>query len=60
MLFHAGVLFLLVSSAALLVTGCGGFTQNSAAPGTYVIQVVGVGANSNMTQSQNVTLTITK
>jgi large repetitive protein len=60
MLFHAGVLFLLVSSAVLLATGCGGFTQNSAAPGTYVIQVVGVGANSNITQSQNVTLTITK
>jgi len=59
-LFHAGVLFLLVSSAALLVTGCGGFTQSTAAPGTYVIQVVGVGANSNITQSQNVTLTITK
>jgi len=60
MLLHAGALFLLIASAALLVTGCGGFTQNSAAPGTYVIQVVGIGANSNITQSQNVTLTITK
>ena len=60
MFFHAGALLLLVGSAALLVTGCGGFTQNSAAPGTYVIQVVGVGVDSNMTQSQDVTLTITK
>jgi sugar lactone lactonase YvrE len=60
MLFQAGLLFMLVSSAVLLVTGCGGFTQNSAAPGTYVIQVVAVGASSNITQSQSVTLTITK
>ena len=59
-LFHAGLLFLFASSAALLVTGCGGFTQNSAAPGTYVIQVTGAGVNSNITEFQNVTLNITK
>jgi large repetitive protein len=59
-LFHAGLLFLFTSSAALLVTGCGGFTQNSAAPGTYVIQITGAGVNSNVTESQNITLNITK
>jgi hypothetical protein len=61
---HAGVLttllILVLSGAALMATGCGGFTQTSATPGTYTIQVVGVGASSDVTQYQNVTLTITK
>jgi hypothetical protein len=43
----------------MLVSGCSGFSQSSAAPGTYVIQVTGVGANSDITHYQNVTLTIT-
>jgi len=47
-------------SGALAVTGCGGFTQQSATPGTYTLQVTGVGANSNVTHSQNITVTITK
>jgi sugar lactone lactonase YvrE len=47
-------------SGAFLVTGCGGYSQVTAAPGTYVIQVTGVGVNSNITHYQNVTLTITK
>jgi hypothetical protein len=50
---------LVLSSATLLVTGCGGFTQSKAAAGSYVIQVNGVGANSNVSRYQNVTLTIT-
>jgi hypothetical protein len=54
------VLLLVLAGAALLATGCGGFTQTSAAPGTYTIQVVGVGANSNVTEYQNVTLTVTQ
>jgi len=54
------VLVLILSSAALLATGCAGFSQNSAAPGTYTIQVVGVGQTSNVTQFQTVTLNITK
>jgi hypothetical protein len=61
---HAGilstVLFLVLSGAAMLATGCIGYTQSSAAPGTYNIQVVGVGANSNVTEYQNVALTITQ
>jgi large repetitive protein len=61
---HAGllstVLILVLGGAALMATGCGGFTQTSATPGTYTIQVVGVGASSDVTQFQNVTLTITK
>ena len=61
---HAGawsiVLTLALSGAALLATGCSGFTQNTAAPGTYTFQVVGVGVNSNVSQYQDVTITITK
>jgi len=52
------VLLLALSGAAMLVTGCGGFTSSSAAPGTYVIQVTGTGVNSNLIHYQNVTLTI--
>jgi predicted secreted protein len=53
------VLLLLLGGGAMLVTGCSGFSQSTAAPGTYVIQVTGVGDNSDITHYQNVTLTIT-
>jgi hypothetical protein len=53
------VLLLLLGGGAMLVTGCSGFSQSTAAPGTYVIQVTGVGVNSDITHYQNVTLTIT-
>lgn len=53
------VLLMVLSGAAMLVTGCGGFTSSSATPGTYVIQVTGTGINSNVIHYQNVTLTIT-
>ena len=45
---------------AMLITGCAGFTQILAAPGTYNIQVTGVGTASNVTHYQTITLTITK
>jgi sugar lactone lactonase YvrE len=54
------MLVLLLGFAAQLATGCSGFSQSSALPGTYVIQVTGVGVNSNITHYQDVTLTITK
>ncbi len=57
--FFALALAALLSSA-LLVSGCGGFTQKSALPGTYTIQVNGVGSSSNISHYQNITLTITK
>jgi len=56
----SAILVLVLSGAALLATGCAGFTQNYAAPGTYTFQVVGVGQNSNVEQYQNVKLTITQ
>jgi hypothetical protein len=60
---HAGfmtmALVLLLGGAAMMVSSCGGFSQSSAVPGTYVIQVTGTGDNSNISRYQNVTLVIT-
>jgi sugar lactone lactonase YvrE len=53
-------LVLLLGFVAQMATGCSGFSQSSATPGTYVIQVTGTGANSDIAHYQNVTLTITK
>jgi sugar lactone lactonase YvrE len=60
---HAIVLFAvlgLVLSGLVGMTGCGGFSQSSAAPGTYTIQINAAGASSNVSHYQNITLTITK
>jgi hypothetical protein len=61
---HAAVLvasLALFLAAAFALTGCGaGFSQITAAPGTYTIQVGGVGSGSNISHYQNVTLTVTK
>lgn len=54
------VLVLALSAAALVATGCSGFSASSVAPGTYTIQVTGTGTGSNIAHYQNVTLTITK
>jgi hypothetical protein len=57
-LLAAAVCFL---AGAISLSGCGGsFSQISAAPGTYTIQVGGVGSGSNTSHYQNVTLTVTK
>jgi hypothetical protein len=48
-----------LSSAALLATGCSGFSSTKAAPGTYTIQVTGTGTQSDVIHYQNVTLDIT-
>jgi len=53
-------LVLLMGFGALVFSGCSGsFSQSTAAPGTYVIQVTGTGSQSNISHYQNVTLTIT-
>ena len=54
------VLLAAVSLGGLALSGCGGFSQNTAAPGTYTIQVTGVGTQSNQTHYVNFTLTITQ
>jgi len=61
---HAGLFSTLavvvLSGAAMLATGCNGIGSSSVSPGTYVIQVTGIGANSSQIHYQNVTVTITK
>jgi hypothetical protein len=54
------VTVLVLSAAALLVTGCSSYSVNTATPGNYVIQVTGTGATTDVQQYQNVSLTITK
>jgi hypothetical protein len=54
------VLVLALSAAALFATGCSGFSMSSVTPGTYAIQITGLGTNTKMVQFQNVTLNITK
>jgi sugar lactone lactonase YvrE len=56
----AAGLALLISVASLL-TGCsGGLTQASAIPGTYVIEVTGLGVRGGASHFHDVNLTITK
>ncbi|MGD0479452.1 MAG: Ig-like domain repeat protein [Terracidiphilus sp.] len=53
------VLVLILTAAAFVATGCGGFSQATAAPGTYVIQVTGTNTSGDVVHYQNVTLDIT-
>jgi hypothetical protein len=53
------MLVMALSAAALMATGCSGYSSSKAAPGTYTIQVTGTGTNSNVIHYQNVTLDIT-
>ncbi|MGB6744160.1 MAG: Ig-like domain repeat protein [Terracidiphilus sp.] len=53
------VLVMALSAAALVATGCSGYSSSSAASGTYVIQVTGTGTTSDVIHYQNVTLDIT-
>jgi sugar lactone lactonase YvrE len=55
-----GAVVALLVSGAMFMTGCSGFSLSTAAPGTYKIQVTGVGTDSNITHYQDITLTITK
>ncbi len=55
-------LVLILTVAAFVATGCGGgggFSQVTAAPGTYVIQVTGTNTAGDVVHYQNVTLDIT-
>jgi hypothetical protein len=54
------LLLLALSAGAILMNGCSGYSQSSASPGTYTIQVTGTGVNSDIIHYQNVTLTITQ
>ena len=53
-------LVLVLSAASLVAAGCNSFSQSTAAPGTYVIQVTGTGVNSDVVHYQSLTLDITQ
>ncbi len=62
---QAGVLRVLVLIAMLagstfLMTGCGGFSLNSAKAGNYVIQVTATGEQTGVTHVANLTVTVTQ
>lgn len=56
-LFPAALL--LLASGALSIAGCNHVDPARAAPGTYTIQITGVGVNTNTLQSQTISMTIT-
>jgi sugar lactone lactonase YvrE len=58
--FFTMTLFLILAAAACVASGCSSFSQVTAAPGNYVIQVTGTGAATNVIEFQNVNLDITK
>jgi len=58
--FSRALPLLLLAAGALILNGCGGFSQISAAVGSYTIQVTGTGVNSDIVHYQNVTLTVTR
>ncbi|MGA8528879.1 MAG: Ig-like domain repeat protein [Acidobacteriaceae bacterium] len=62
---NAGALKALVVVAMLagttfLMTGCGGFTLNSAQPGSYVIQITATGTQTGVTHVANLTVQVTQ
>jgi hypothetical protein len=50
---------LLLGAGALILNGCGGISQISAAVGNYTIQVTGTGVSSNIVHYQNISLAVT-
>jgi hypothetical protein len=57
--FYAVLPLLILAAVAVAVSGCSSFSQSTAAPGNYVIQVTGTGVDSNIVHYQNLTLDIT-
>ena len=57
---RALVVVAMLAGTTFLMTGCGGFSLNSAKPGTYVIQVQATGTQTGVTHVANLTLTVTQ
>jgi hypothetical protein len=54
------LLVVLLTGAALTVTGCAGLSDDSAKPGAYTIQITADGAKTGMTHAIDVTVTVTQ
>ena len=53
------LMLIAISGLSLVVNGCSGLYPKSTAPGTYTINLSGVGANTKLTHTQAITLTVT-
>jgi hypothetical protein len=54
------VVIAMLAGTTFLMTGCGGFSLNSAKPGNYVIQVTATGEQTGVTHVANLTVTVTQ
>ena len=54
------VVIAMLAGTTFLMTGCGGFTLNSAKPGNYVIQITATGTQTGVTHVANLTVRVTQ
>ncbi len=54
------VVIAMLAGTTFLMTGCGGFTLNSAKAGSYVIQITATGTQTGVTHVANLTLQVTQ
>jgi len=54
------VVMAMLAGSTFMMTGCGGFSLNSAKPGNYVIQVTATGEQTGVTHVANLTVTVTQ
>jgi hypothetical protein len=54
------MLVAVLTVGAFVATGCSGYSQATAAPGSYVIQITGTGTATDLIEYENVNLTITR
>lgn len=59
-LLKALVVVAMLAGTTLMMTGCGGFSQNSAKAGNYVIQVTATGTQTGVTHVANLTVQVTQ
>lgn len=60
MVLRALVVVAMLAGTTFLMTGCGGFSLNSAKAGNYVIQVTATGQQTGITHVANLTVTVTQ
>ncbi len=54
------VVIAMLAGTTFLMTGCGGFSLNSAKPGSYVIQITATGTQTGVTHVANLTVQVTQ
>lgn len=54
------LLMLIIASFAMELTGCGAIQINGTPPGTYAVRISAAGKQTGITQTQNITVTVTQ